>query len=153
MKAFALAVILAALAGTASSQTLGPIISEYSGKARGEFTVQNNSLTPVTVVLDPKSFSVTPDGKPLYRALDSSIKVKLDSMTARLGARQQHVFSYEIKCEQAPCWLTVYAAISGPHANAGIQTRILLPHTVYVCQRGQKACRSHVRRDVWGLKD
>jgi hypothetical protein len=72
-KGTALLCVIAALpfVGPASAaQTITPVIMEYTGKAGGRFELTNDTLTPMAVVLEPRSFSIGPDGKGLFRALD-----------------------------------------------------------------------------------
>src|SRR5258708_1609789 len=86
------------LAASASAQTLAPIISElHGGKVlHGEFEVANNSVKPMTVVVEPKSFSVSTSGSPTYRTLDSKIHLRLSEQSAQVGARQQHPFTSDL---------------------------------------------------------
>jgi len=144
--------ILFVLAASAQG-TVGPIISEYSGKARGEFTVQNQSLTPMTVVLEPMSFSADASGNATFRPLDSNIHVRLDSMSARIGVRQQRTFSYEVNCEAFPCWLSIYTTFTGARTTEGLQIALHIPHTIYFCSKGTKGCRTKVHHEVFGMKD
>jgi hypothetical protein len=51
------------LGSSAFGQTVQPVISEYQMKADGKFALTNGTLTPMVVVLEPKSFSITPDGQ------------------------------------------------------------------------------------------
>jgi hypothetical protein len=135
------------------AQGIAPIITEYGhGKANGSFTVMNNFLQPVSVVIREYSFSVNPDGKSNLRPLDPGIHVQLDSMSAKIGTKQQHEFAYKVKCDTLPCWGTFNAAITGAHVSNGIGLVMVVPHTFYVCPDKQKGCRNRIRRDVFHLE-
>ena len=59
------------------AQAIRPVIAEYNEKARGRFDVVNDSLIPLNVVLEAKSFTVIEDGSPAFRGLDANIHLKL----------------------------------------------------------------------------
>jgi hypothetical protein len=134
------------------AQGIAPIITEYGhGKANGSFIVMNGFLEPVSVVIQEYSFSVNPDGKSQLRPLDPGIHIQLDSMSARIGAKQQHEFAYKVKCETLPCWGTFNASISGAHVSNGMGLIMVVPHTFYVCEDKQKGCRDRIRLTVFHL--
>lgn len=134
------------------AQGIAPIISEYGhGKVNGSFTVMNRFLEPISVVVQEYSFSVNPDGKSVLRPIDPSIHIQIDSMSAKIGAKQQHEFAYKVKCDTLPCWGTFNAAITGAHVSNGIGLVMIVPHTFYVCQDKQKGCRDRIRRTVFHL--
>ncbi len=134
------------------AQGIAPIITEYGhGKVNGSFTVTNGSLEPVSVVIQEYSFDVSPEGKSIIRPLDPGIHIQLDSMSARIGAKQQHEFAYKVKCDTLPCWGTFNAAISGGHASNGVALVMIVPHTFYVCQDKQKGCRGRIRHSAFHL--
>jgi hypothetical protein len=72
------------------AQTVQPVISEYQLKADGKFALTNGTLAPMVVVLEPKSFSITPDGQGVFRPLDRAIHVELSAMSARLEPGQTY---------------------------------------------------------------
>jgi hypothetical protein len=119
----------------ALSQTVQPVISEYQVKADGKFALTNGTLTPMVVVLEPKSFSITPDGQGLFRPLDKDIHVELSAMSARLEPGQTYYVFYKAHAEQLPAWFTVYSTFSSVQHHSGLDVRIMLPHTVYLYQK------------------
>jgi hypothetical protein len=125
------------LGGTAFAQTVQPVIAEYKVKAEGKFAVTNNTLVPMAVVLEPKSFSITPDGDGSYRALDPAIHVELSTMSFRLEPKQTYYVFYKAKSDKLPAWFTVYSAFTSIEHSSGLDVRILLPHTVYLYQKKQ----------------
>jgi hypothetical protein len=108
-------------------------------------------LEPVSVVIQEFSFSVNPDSKSTILPLDPRIHIELDSMSARIGAKQQHEFSYKVKCDSLPCWGTFNASISGAHVSNGVGLVMIVPHTFYICQDKQTGCRDRIRHDVFHL--
>jgi len=100
------------LGTTVFAQSIQPVIVEYIEKGEGKFELTNNTLTPMAVVLEPKSFNITPDGRGVYRPLDSGIHVELSTMSLRLEPKQTYYIFYKAKAEVLPAWFTVYAVFS-----------------------------------------
>ena len=117
------------------AQTVQPVISEYQVKADGKFALTNGTLTPMVVVLEPKSFSITPDGHGIFRSLDQYIHVELSAMSARLEPGQTYYIFYKAHADQLPAWFTVYSTFSSEQHHPGLDVRIMLPHTVYLYQK------------------
>jgi hypothetical protein len=120
---------------TMFAQTIQPVISEYTVKADGRFDLTNDTLTPVAVVLEPKSFSIGLDGKGTFRPLDPSIHVELSTMSVRLEPHQTYYVFYKAHANTLPAWFTVYAVFSPIQKGDGVKVRIMLPHTVYLYQK------------------
>lgn len=114
------------------AQTVSPVIVEYTGKAEGRIALTNDSLFPMAVVLEPRSFSITPDGNGVYRSLDPEIHVQLSSVSARINPGQTYYVFYKAKAQTLPAWFTIYSTFSEVMHTSGIDVRILLPHTVYI---------------------
>ena len=117
------------------AQTVQPVISEYQVKADGKFALTNGTLTPMVVVLEPKSFSITSDGQGVFRPLDRDIHVDLSAMSARLEPGQTYYVFYKAHADQLPAWFTVYSTFSSVQHHPGLDVRIMLPHTVYLYQK------------------
>jgi hypothetical protein len=130
-----------ALALPLAAQSVSPPIVEYRGeKARGSFTVTNNTLYPLTVVLTPKGFHVNEDGELADVPLDTvRIKLKLSALSFRLQPRQAQTVFYEATTDSVPSWFTIWSGITGAKTDAGINLRIELPHVVYVNQKERLA--------------
>src|ERR1700748_1913885 len=125
-------VCMALLIGTRSfAQSIQPVILEYTEKADGKFELTNDTLTPMAVVLEPKSFDITPDGRGVYRPLDAKIHIELSSMSFRLEPKQSYYVFYKAHADTLPAWFTVYATFSPIRSDPGLKVRIMLPHTVY----------------------
>jgi hypothetical protein len=123
-----------ALDGAANAQTVQPVISELGNPAKGHVEYINNSLTPLNVVLEMRSFSVSELGELSYRPLDPSIHVKLSTTSFRIQPQQTYHVFYEASTTQSPAWFVIYANFSGfPFRTAqGMNVRLQLPHTVYL---------------------
>jgi hypothetical protein len=118
-----------------AAQTVSPVISEYKGKGEGKFAVTNNTLSPMVVLLEPKSFSITPDGKGMFRPLDPSTHVELSTTSLKLAPQQTSYVFYRADAVSFPAWFTIYATFSQPRHSGSLDVRIMLPHTVYLYQK------------------
>lgn len=125
-----------ALALPLAAQSVSPPIVEYREKPRGSFSVTNNTLYPLTVVLTPRGFAVNADGELTDVPLDTTrIKLKLSTLSFRLQPRQAYTVFYEATTDSVPSWFTIWSGITGARTDAGINLRIELPHVVYVNQK------------------
>src|SRR6266446_5155710 len=127
------------LAAAAIAQTVRPLINELSNPAKGRVEYVNDSFTPLNVVLEAKSFSVSEAGEITYRPLDPSIHLKLSTTSFRVQPQQTYYVFYEASSPQSPSWFVIYAAFSGfPFRTAqGMNVRLQLPHTVYLLPKQQ----------------
>lgn len=141
MKHFFLALptflLLASRPAPLAAQSISPPISEYRGsRARGSFIVTNETLFPLTVVLQPKGFKVNEDGDLYDVPLDTSmVKLKLSTLSFRLQPRQAYTVFYEADADTVPFWFNVWSGITGSKTESGINLRIELPHVVYLYQK------------------
>lgn len=117
------------------AQTVQPTIMEYGSKAEGRFAVTNNTNDPMTVVIEPKSFSIAADGRGTFRALDPGIRVELSTMSVRLQPLQTYWVFYKASAETYPAWFTIYSTFTGVRKGAALNVRFQLPHTVYLYQK------------------
>jgi hypothetical protein len=151
MRYLIIAILLLASAGITKSQTVGPLVAEGGkGRARGEFTVTNNGVIPMITTVRVMQFKLTPEGKSIFLPLDNTISVKLGESSAKVGARQEHSFSYEILCLRTePCLVAFLPRmVTSVHTTEGIQVGLIIPHSVYLCadQEKAKGCRARVRK-------
>ena len=116
------------------AQTVRPLINELSNPAKGRVEYVNDSLMPLNVVLEPKSFTVSETGEITYRPLDANVHLKLSTTSFRIQPQQTYYVFYEASSPQSPAWFVIYAAFSGfPFRTAqGMNVRLELPHTVYL---------------------
>jgi hypothetical protein len=117
------------------AQTVRPVIAEFEEKARAKFELVNDSLVPLNVVLEPKSFSLSEDGMPSFRPLDKGIHLKLSTMSFRIPPQQTHYVFYEATADRYPAWFVIYATFAGLPQQTGLNVQLELPHTVYLLQK------------------
>ncbi len=128
-------VCLLFLAPPAPAQTISPVIVEYADKADGRFQVYNDADIPLTVVLEPHSFTVDSTGKAAFRKLDPGLHVQLSTTSFHIAPKETHYVFYKATTETFPNWFCIYATVSGPVSPSGLKLAIELPHTVYLVGR------------------
>jgi hypothetical protein len=127
-------------AGTlALAQTVRPLIDENTvggpgKKASGRIEYVNDTLQPLAVVLESKSFTVSDTGDLSYQPLDPAVHVKFSATSFRIPPQQSFFVFYEATSDKLPSWFVVYAAFSGfkEKTEQGFRIQILLPHTIYL---------------------
>lgn len=127
--------LLIALSGTLSlAQTVRPIISEYTGNAKGRVELVNDSTTPLTVIVSPKTFDVSETGEMSYGPMPDDIHLRLSAMSFRIQPKQSYYVFYEAKSERLPSWFVLYFEFSGfpLKEHSGVNVQLELPHTVYL---------------------
>ncbi|HEY6938017.1 MAG TPA: hypothetical protein VI424_12740 [Terriglobales bacterium] len=143
-----------ALSAILPAQTVRPLIDENvvkaaGKKASGKIEYYNDSLQPLNVTLEAKSFTVSPTGEISYRPLDGDVHLKLSEMSFRIPPRQSHYVFYQAWSDRLPAWCVLYAAFSGfrERTPEGFMIQVQLPHTIYLLpkQRLQKGNLSIVR--------
>jgi hypothetical protein len=127
------------------AQTVSPIIVEYRAKAEGRIALTNNSLSQMAVVVEPKSFTIKPDGNGVYSPLDPGIHVDLSSTSFRIDPGQTYYVFYKATADKLPAWFTIYSTFSAAKRGPGMDVRILLPHTVYIYPKKQQTKGNIVR--------
>jgi len=133
----AVSVIVLFATGMADAQTIRPIMSEYQTKAAGRVELVNDSDRPLTVVVEPRGFSVDATGEIRDEPLPATVRVRLSAMTLRVPPRQTRFVFYEAEAETAPAWFVLYAVFSGyqPRDFNGLNVQLELPHLVYILPR------------------
>jgi hypothetical protein len=126
--------LIAALGRASVAQTVRPLINELGNPAKGRVEYVNDALTPLNVVLEAKSFTVSETGEITYRPLDPDIHLKLSATSFRVQPQQTYYVFYEASSPKSPQWFVIYAAFSGfPfRTQQGMNVRLELPHTVYL---------------------
>ena len=132
---------VAVLSAALHAQTISPVLSEYRGDANGQVVLTNNTLTPMTVVLETTGMLVSETGDITYPPLSPDITVKLSSNSIKIPPRQRAFVSYSAKTKTLPSWFVIYAAFrSTPMRDKpGITVQIKLPHTVYLLPKKNTA--------------
>jgi hypothetical protein len=138
--------VMALAIASAQAQTVRPVINELNNPAKGRVEYVNDGLTPLNVVLEAKSFSVSEIGEISYRPLDPGIHLKLSTTSFRIQPQQTYYVFYEANSTASPAWFVIYANFSGfPFRTAqGMNVRLQLPHTVYLLPK-QGVEKSEVR--------
>jgi hypothetical protein len=126
------AICLALTAPFVPAQTISPVVVEYPDKADGKFQVYNDADIPLTVTVEPHSFTVDSTGKAVFRKLDPGLKVTLSSTSFKLAPKQTYYVFYKATTETYPNWFCIYATITGPMTDTGLKLALELPHTVYL---------------------
>ena len=116
------------------AQTVRPLINELGNPAKGRVEYVNDTLTPLNVVLEPKSFTVSETGEISYRPLDPDVHLKLSTASFRVQPQQTYYVFYEANSLKSPTWFVIYASFSGYTFKTaqGMNVRLQLPHTVYL---------------------
>lgn len=132
-------ICLLAMNAAASAQTVRPLINELSNPAKGRVEYANDGLTPLNVVLEAKSFTVSETGEITYRPLDADVHLKLSTTSFRIQPQQTYYVFYEASSPKSPSWFVIYAAFSGFafRTAQGMNVRLELPHTVYLLPKQQ----------------
>lgn len=122
----------------AAAQTVRPILLEHGEKGHGKYELVNDTLMPLNVVLEAKSFTVNERGDISYRPLDKSIHLRLARMSFRIPPQQSYWVFYEATADQLPAWFVIYANFTGyPFKSAsGMNIQVELPHTAYLLPKG-----------------
>src|SRR5579859_153280 len=89
------AICILALLAASFGQTVRPLINELGNPAKGRVEYVNDSLTPLNVVLEAKSFTVDEHGGIAYRALDEGVHLKLSTTSFRIQPKQTYYVFYE----------------------------------------------------------
>ena len=126
----------------AIGQTVRPLIDENVVKAPGKsasgrIEYYNDSLQPLTVTLEAKSFTVSDTGDLSYRQLDDAIHLKFSEMSFRVERKQNYFVFYQAYADKLPTWFVVYATFGGfkEKTQEGFRIQVQLPHTIYLLPR------------------
>ena len=123
------------LARPLGAQTVRPAVVEFPGQARGKFELVNETLFPMTVVLEPRGFRVEPSGSLIEESLDTArMQVKISAMSFRIPPREAYTVFYEATAKSFPAWFLISSTLTGARTQAGLNVRIELPHVVYMLQ-------------------
>ena len=136
MKQFLAAVALFTVLGLkVHAQTISPVIQEYQQKADSRFQIFNDADVPLTVTLEPHSFTVDSKGSPTFRKLDPGINLQMSATSFRIQPKQTFYIFYRAAAQTLPAWFCIYATITGPSTPSGLKLAFKLPHTVYLLDK------------------
>jgi hypothetical protein len=132
----ALAGVVIVTAGPLAAQTVRPAVVEYQASGKGKYELVNESLFPLTVVLEPRGFRVEEDGDLVDEPFDSAnVELKLSAMSFRIPPLSSYTVFYEARARRLPAWFMVLGAMTGARTDNGLNLRIELPHVVYLLQK------------------
>jgi hypothetical protein len=133
---FAILLLGCVVAVPSGAQTVRPAVVEYPVQGKGKFDLVNESLFPLTVVLEPRGFQVDENGDLSDLPFDSAnVDVKLSAMSFRIPPLGTYTVFYEARAKKTPAWFMVLSSMTGARTNAGLNVRIELPHVVYLLQK------------------
>ena len=99
--------------------------------------------------VDIRSASFAKDGSVAYRPLDADVTVQIAESSAKIGPRQSHIFYYSVECRNPHACVVVFLPSSTfGRATGGMQIRVVLPHSVYLCAASAHNCRATVRSEA-----
>jgi hypothetical protein len=128
-------VVMVSLIRPLGAQTVRPAVVEFSEQARGKFELVNETLFPLTVVLEPRGFHVEPSGELIEEPLDTTrMRVKISAMSFRIPPRETYTVFYEATAKSFPSWFLISSTLTGARTQTGLNVRIELPHVVYMLQ-------------------
>lgn len=124
------------LSSAGGAQTIRPAVTEYPLQARGKFDLVNETLFPMTVVLEPRGFHVNEAGELSDIPFDTAnVDLRLSAMSFRIPPLATYTVHYEARAKQLPAWFMVLSSMSGARTATGLNVRIELPHVVYLLQK------------------
>jgi len=127
--------VVLGIARPPGAQTVRPAVVEYVEQARGKFELVNETLFPLTVVVEPRGFHVEPKGDLIEEVLDTTrIQVKISAMSFRVPPRETYTVFYEATAKAFPSWFVIASTLTGARTQTGLNVRIELPHVVYLLQ-------------------
>ncbi len=130
---FCLFVLLPAQALRA--QSVQPAVVEYITAADGKFDIANESMVPLVVTLEAKSFTITPQGDAKFSALAPTIHLKLSETSVRLPPKGRRTIFYKASSDVYPAWFCVYSTFNGLPRRGNVNLAMDMPHTVYLRSR------------------
>jgi len=140
----AITILLASSAVSTTAQALSPIIQELKGgkkPAKGEFTITNNSIQPMAVVLETKSLAFGAD-RPAFVALAPETLVRLSEYSFKIPPKASHTVWFEVRCTD--CGVAIFSSMVIGRTVQGLQVALHLPEVVYVCSDKAKGCRDRL---------
>jgi hypothetical protein len=144
-------------ASAVSAQTISPITFETSKKIDGSYTVHNNTLAPVSVTIEIVGCTYDKTGRH-FAPLPSTTHVTLSETSFRLGPQATEEIDYKGRTDSVPSSFAFVTTMTLGHTvvgkdNQAFQVKLVLPETVFVCNKASK-CREQTLRDagLWAGK-
>ncbi len=125
------------ITGHAQSQSVRPAIAEYTSPSEGRFDVVNDSLLPMFITIEPKSFTIDAQGTAQFTRLDPGIHLQLSQNSLRLPPRSSRTIFYTATANAYPAWFCIYSNFAGTPRRGFMNVELELPHTVYLLGKGK----------------
>ncbi len=140
--------VLLTIGGVASAQTITPPIEEFRGlKAESSFRIDNNADTPMSVVLEAKSFTVDESGKVVYSPLPTTMRVSLGSSSVVIAPHDGYTVYYKAASTVTPASFSIIPTMTPMTQTKGVRVNFRIPHMIYLYQKA-KLTKSDVQVTV-----
>jgi hypothetical protein len=122
------------IASPAAAQTIRPLLTEHTSRARGRIELRNDAAWPLDVVMEARGFAVNEAGELVDLPISQVIRLKLSAMSLRIPPNQTRYVFYDASAEVLPAWFVLYANFRGYPAREfkGTAVQLELPHVVYI---------------------
>jgi hypothetical protein len=141
-----LAMVIAS-AVTMFAQSVRPAVVEYTAAAEGQYEVVNDSLLPLFVTMEAKSFTIDKDGVAKFTQLSPSIHLQLSETSLRIPPHGKRTVFYKASADSYPAWFCVYSSFAGLPKRGTVNIALDLPHTVYLLSK------TEAKRDEIQMED
>jgi len=126
-----------------AAQSVSPVSSVFTGGGKGDLTLTNLTLVPMSVTLQAVDFSVSGDKKVTPSGLSPHIHVKFSKSGVRIAPKDSvHIF-FDASADSYPAWFMIYAAFQQAEHHDGLNIGTQLGHPVYMYQK-ENASRDEV---------
>ena len=132
---FAILAMVIASAVTMAAQSVRPSVVEYTGATEGQYEVVNDSLLPVFVTVEAKSFTIDKDGVAKFTPLSPSIHLQISETSLRVPPHGKRTVFYKASADVYPAWFCVYSSFSGLPRRGSVNIAVDMPHTVYLLSK------------------
>lgn len=142
--------LLLFFASVVAAQSVRPAVVEYATAGEGSFDVVNDSVVPLFISVEAKSFTIDTEGNAHFVPLSSAIHLQLSQTSLRLPPRTHRTVYYKASADSYPAWFCIYSNFAGAPRRNSMNVNLELPHTVYLLsktrlERGDIAV-DHLRR-------
>lgn len=151
MRKILIAVAVVLVGTVAQAQQVIPVISEAKlGKKsyKNTYTVQNNTVSPMPVVVEAKQLIAGPNGQPAFAPLPDDVHVELTGDTsAVIPPKGQHAFDFKVESNRSIA-VVFFNGMSTGKSKEGVNIRLWLPSVFYLCTQddgGEKGCRTRTK--------
>lgn len=117
------------------AQSVRPAVVEYATAGEGSFDVVNDSVTPLYISMEAKSFTIDTEGNAHFVPLSSAIHLQLSQTSMRLPPRTHRTVYYKASADSYPAWFCIYSNFAGAPRRNSMNVNLELPHTVYLLSK------------------